>query len=40
VVASSQTLADDQPEPFAIAVDDDAVYWTTDADSGLNAIRR
>jgi streptogramin lyase len=35
-----QTLADDQWEPFAIAVDEDAVYWTNDAESGLNAIRR
>ncbi|HEX5100982.1 MAG TPA: hypothetical protein VFV94_15840 [Polyangiaceae bacterium] len=35
-----QTLAEDQWEPFAIAVDERAVYWTTDAASGLSAIRR
>jgi len=37
---TTRTLADNQAEAFAIAVDDEAVYWTTDADSGLNAIRR
>jgi sugar lactone lactonase YvrE len=34
------TLAVDQAEPFAIAVDGNAVYWTTDADNGLRAIKR
>jgi sugar lactone lactonase YvrE len=37
---TTQTLAADQSEPFAVAVDDQSVYFTTDADSGLNAIRR
>ena len=34
------TLAVDQAEPFAIAVDGNAVYWTTDADNALRAIKR
>jgi hypothetical protein len=34
------TLAIDQAEPFAIAVDGSGVYWTTDADNALHAILR
>jgi hypothetical protein len=34
------TLATDQWQPFAIAVDDRAVYWTTDSDGGLHALLR
>ena len=34
------TLAIDQAEPFAIAVDGTGVYWTTDADNGLHSIQR
>jgi hypothetical protein len=33
-------LADDQAEPFAVAVDGDGVFWTTDADSSLHSIAR
>jgi len=34
------TLATAQAEPFAVAVDDAAVYWTADAANGLYAISR
>ena len=34
------TLAVGQAEPFAIAVDGDAVFWTTDADNTLHSIDR
>jgi hypothetical protein len=34
------TLAIDQAEPFAIAVDGAGVYWTTDADNALHTIAR
>ena len=34
------TLAVDQPEPFAIAVDGAAVFWTTDADNTLRSLDR
>lgn len=37
---SVSTLASEQSEPFAIAVDERAIYWTTDADSGLHALLR
>jgi len=36
----ASTLATDQAEPFAVVVDDTAVYWTTDADNGLHALAR
>ena len=34
------TLAVNQAEPFAVAVDDAAVYWTANADNGLYAVER
>lgn len=34
------TLAVGQAQPFAIAVDGDAVFWTTDADNTLHSIDR
>jgi len=34
------TLAVGQAEPFAIAVDGNAVFWTTDADNALHSIDR
>ncbi len=34
------TLAVNQAEPFAIAVDGTGVYWTTDSDNGLHSVQR
>jgi hypothetical protein len=34
------TLAVNQPQPFAIAVDGQAVFWTTDANNTLRSIAR
>jgi sugar lactone lactonase YvrE len=36
----TSTLATNQWQAFAIAVDERAVYWTTDSDGGLHAILR